>query len=680
MRKCLVLVAVAGLAAGLGVSRAGAGLSAADIEALREQGEREGWTFTVGENPATEYSLDQLCGLVPPVALPDYARFDPCYPVGDLPESFDWRALGGCTSVKNQNPAGTCWAFGTVGPLECNILIKDNLEVDLSEQWLVSCNQEGYGTGGGWFVHEYHQWKTDPFGGTGAVFEADFPYTAQNSPCNGPYPHHYWLDDWAYIGGNYDFPSNDAIKQAIVSYGPVSCAVTVNNAFSAYTGGIFNSHSSSSVNHAVVLVGWDDNQGPNGVWFLRNSWGPGWGEGGYMRIVYGISSIGYSAAYVNYAPTTPAIEFAYPSGLPEITDPTQPTTFPVHIVANGGSAVDGTGQLHYSMDGGTFTVAPMTQGLPNQYQATLPATAAFNRYYWYVSAEEASAGRRYDPWNPPVGTYWSISAGTQTVVFEDDFETNTGWTVHSGATTGNWERADPEEVYYATMHYVTQPEDDHTSSGTHCYVTEAAAGSGAGSYDVDGGPTRLTSPVIDLSGVDLAKVSYWRWYHIGTSWDDELTVQVSNNGGGSWVTVETVENRQLWTHAEWIVNDYVPLTSQMQIRFVADDQSPGSLVEALIDDFRVVAYGEGGQLVPPVVSIDEAGGMLTLGWDAVPGAATYEVYSSTNAHAPKETWPEDTSGTLHMENPQNPYWVAPLTGAERFYYVKAVSTVLDPDE
>jgi parallel beta-helix repeat protein/predicted outer membrane repeat protein len=74
--------------------------------------------------------------------------------------------------------------------------------------------------------------------------------------------------------------------------------VAADEVFQSYLSGVFNARTSSSLNHAVVLVGWDDRQGTNGVWFLRNSWGPGWGENGYMRIEYGCAGIGASPAYV----------------------------------------------------------------------------------------------------------------------------------------------------------------------------------------------------------------------------------------------------------------------------------------------------------------------------------------------------------------------------------------------
>ncbi|NLG28350.1 MAG: tandem-95 repeat protein [Chloroflexi bacterium] len=222
-----------------------------------------------------------------------------------LPSAYDWRSLGGCTPVRDQGQCGSCWAFATVGPIESNILIQDGIARDLSEQYLVSCNIDDWGCDGGWWAHDYFEWKyptseTAP----GAVYESDFPYTATDAPCNGPYTHHERIADWAYVGNSSSVPSTTAIKQAILDHGPISAGVCVNSAFQSYTGGVFNPSFSFcfSINHGITLVGWDDSVG---AWILRNSWGPDWGENGYMRIAYGKSYVGYAAAYVVYESATP---------------------------------------------------------------------------------------------------------------------------------------------------------------------------------------------------------------------------------------------------------------------------------------------------------------------------------------------------------------------------------------
>ncbi len=271
-----------------------------DIADLRKQGVDEGWTFEVAPSEATQYSLDQLCGLIPPPNWQQNAPYIDFPDKANLPATFDWRQATGLPPIRNQGGCGSCWAFGTVGPLECAIKIRDNAVVDLSEQWLVSCNQSGWGCAGGWFAHDYFVATPDPCGMSGAVYESDYPYTASDAACACPVPHAYNIKSWAYIGNGNSVASVSAIKQAIMEYGPVSVAIYANSAMQAYHGGVFNSCATGQINHAVVLVGWDDNQGTGGVWFLRNSWGASWGESGYMRIPYNCNSVGYAACFIDY--------------------------------------------------------------------------------------------------------------------------------------------------------------------------------------------------------------------------------------------------------------------------------------------------------------------------------------------------------------------------------------------
>ncbi len=281
--------------------------TAEQIDSLRAVGEREGWTFTVGLTDASQYSLEQLCGTKIPENLPADTRVMPSLTtsVAELPARFDWRELDGVTPIKNQGGCGSCWAFATVGSLECNLKIRDNITVDLSEQYLLSCNDQGWSCGGGYWAHDYHlpladpYHKTDACGNYGPVLETELPYTetAVDDVCDCPYTHQptLCLDDWAMIGPS----SVSLIKQAILTYGPVGVLVYASPVWSSYTGGVFNACEDNPINHAVVLVGWDDNLGTAGCWILRNSWGPNWGEDGYMYIEYDCSNVGTGPCYVD---------------------------------------------------------------------------------------------------------------------------------------------------------------------------------------------------------------------------------------------------------------------------------------------------------------------------------------------------------------------------------------------
>ncbi len=114
-------------------------------------------------------------------------------------------------------------------------------------------------------------------------------------------------------------------------------------------------------------------------------------------------------------------------------------------------------------------------------------------------------------------------------------------------------------------------------------------GGGASSFDVDGGPTYLLSPIIDLEGSESA-VSYARWAFTADGVPDAMTVEVSDDGGGSWVLVESVsETNGAWETAAFVVGDYVAVTSQLRVRFGVCDCPNDSVTEAGIDDFEVTA-------------------------------------------------------------------------------------------
>ena len=553
-------------------------LTSKDIDDMREMGRQEGWTFEVSLNPATEYSLEQLCGLVVPDDWEKTAKFVTPEISKSLPSSFDWRSQVTLPSVRNQGGCGGCWAFATVGALECAIKIKDNTTVNLSEQYLVSCNNEGWGCDGGWWAHDYHEWKSDDCDSVGAVMESEFPFQYSDVPCECPYTHPYRITDWSFVGGGIE-----GMKQAIMDYGPISVAISANNALQAYSGGIFNGCTGTTINHAVVIVGWDDNQGTNGVWIVRNSWGSWWGEGGYGRIPYGCNQIGYGACFINYTGVK-KVEFLYPDGLPKVVDPDEPTQFQVWAVGvNAGQPLSNTGQLHYSVNGGPLQTVAMTQTTYSHYNATLPALECNDDITFYVSVEEVFKGRVYDPDTLRPNRAFPITDSL--MIFSDNFESDQGWSVSGDCEEGAWVRATPVDAGRG------DPPTDFDGSG-QCFVTGLLDGE-----DVDWGSTYLDSPVYDLSDGD-GVISYARWYSNDYGHEphnDVLVVSVSNDGGATWTMVETVgpvlEASGGWFEHEFWVSDFVTPTDQVRVRFNVGDLSDYSVIEAAIDNFKVSARG-----------------------------------------------------------------------------------------
>ncbi len=561
-----------------------------DLAALRERGKREGWTFTVDHNPATKYSLDQLCGIT------IFDNWEPRgTPVEVLPEAdiaglYDWRLVVGDIPVRNQGNCGSCWAFGATGAFEWAVKIRDGITPDFAEQWLVSCNQSGYGCGGGGYDLglDYYAGDTDPCGHTGTVWESDFHYAAANLPCGCPYDHPYILKSWGYVGMSAINPTVEEIKTAIRTRGPVAVCVSVDYAFASYSGGIFNACANNmGLNHAVVLVGYDDSQGSNGVWFLRNSWGPGWGEGGYMRIEYECSRVGSYACYVEYdGPLPPGLAFDYPQGIP---DTIQPNAHPSFEVATrgiyNGVSVPGSGLLHYSINGGAVETVPMIDLPSGSFEATLPKVGCDDLLEFYFSAEEAAGERFYDP--GPESPLTVVIMSEELMRFADNFSTDQGWSVSGEATAGQWERGIP-----LGRGDRGDPATDFDGSYV-CYVT----GNADGDSDVEGGATYLDSPVFDLSGGD-AKIYYARWFSNdfgGGTRDDVFKVFISNNDGANWTPVETVgpdgaEASGGWYEHSFWAGDFVTTTAQMRLRFAVADLGDESVVEAAIDAVRIAAF------------------------------------------------------------------------------------------
>jgi hypothetical protein len=299
--------------------------------------------------------------------------------------------------------------------------------------------------------------------------------------------------------------------------------------------------------------------------------------------------------------------------LPNTLNTSTPYAVTSVIISTAGAIDVGACHVTYRVNGGAFTnVSISATGNPNEYVGYIPAQQACTKVEYYIYARDMVGNTKTHPATAPASLN-AFLVGYPTI-FADDFETNKGWTAGvtgDNATTGVWERCDPQGT-------TAQAEDDHTiAPGVNAYITQCAAGSSQGSYDVDGGKTTLLSPIFNLTGYTQATVSYYRWYSNDTGAEpgtDYWVVDVTADGT-NWVHVENtnVSNRT-WKLMQFNIGAYVSLTSQVRFRFIASDYDPGSLVEAGVDDFSIVGCSQPTDTEAPVVTVlDPNGGETIIG-------------------------------------------------------------------
>lgn len=196
--------------------------------------------------------------------------------------AIDWRARGAVTGVKNQGTCGSCWSFSTTGNIEGVWAINRGQLIALSEEELVACvpNQ---GCGGG-SMDTAWAWLLDTQRG-GITGEANYPYVSGQGyipacPAGG-YPIVAGITSYGNLA-QYDEPQ---MASYVYSRNPISVGVDADS-WQTYNGGVLTSCEAEQMNHAVLVIGFDTSFSP-AYWTIKNSWGPGWGESGYIRIAYG---------------------------------------------------------------------------------------------------------------------------------------------------------------------------------------------------------------------------------------------------------------------------------------------------------------------------------------------------------------------------------------------------------
>merc|ERR1711997_143241 len=192
-------------------------------------------------------------------------------------DSVDWRDDGYVTPVKDQGQCGSCWAFSATGSMEGAIFKKTGELVSLSEQNLVDCDKQSGGCNGGLMDTAFEYTRDN-----GINTEADYPYHARNQICRFSDS-----DRVLKIASYTEVKDHDEadLTQSIANVGPVSVAIDAGrSSFQFYNDGVYYDRlcSHERLNHGVLAVGYGVTDASEEYYIVKNSWGEGWGNAGYI--------------------------------------------------------------------------------------------------------------------------------------------------------------------------------------------------------------------------------------------------------------------------------------------------------------------------------------------------------------------------------------------------------------
>lgn len=221
-----------------------------------------------------------------------------------LPTTVDWVSAGAVTPVKNQGQCGSCWSFSTTGAVEGAWFLAGNPLVSLSEQQLVDCSgpQGNQGCNGGMMDQAFAYIIQNG----GICTEAAYPYTATQGSCSAAN-----CTVAARIRAYTDVQANnETALMAAVAKQPVSVAVEADGLdWQFYSGGVVTDSCGTNLDHGVLVVGYgtDYTSQPVDYWKVKNSWGPTWGEQGYIRLGRGSAYAPHGECGILMDPSYPVV-------------------------------------------------------------------------------------------------------------------------------------------------------------------------------------------------------------------------------------------------------------------------------------------------------------------------------------------------------------------------------------
>ena len=259
---------------------------------------------------ADDRPVDRIYNVVDENNIVQAAALESAYiPSGILTDSYP--------SIRNQSPYGTCWGFAPTSLAELSVLNNDGTLLDLSElhsiyfayhytsadgkdgvKYLPTAGYNYLSMGGdpSFIYHTYANW-------VGAADEKTAPYSEAAATLESGLSNDIAMNDSAHLRNFYIVNKADRkyIKQLIKEYGGVGMSYYDDNQYYDYSTNSYYSKVSDNTNHAISVVGWDDDKVTNssnkGAWLVRNSWGSDeYSHFGYFWMSYDEPSI-YDRVY-----------------------------------------------------------------------------------------------------------------------------------------------------------------------------------------------------------------------------------------------------------------------------------------------------------------------------------------------------------------------------------------------